>query len=727
MTRRSCFCIFRSHAKISSPMNGPFSATVRLKQLLLISLLFCSILQVESQELADSLLDMEVYYAWDQQQNEWVPEDRFLYRYDNLTNTIEQTAFIWDLEKSTWEGSSQYQCGYDSLGYEVRQNFYFWDDQRGDWSPGGTICNNEGVNCQDLPAMIELERDTSGELTAQKTYLWDQAGQQYELFQDAFIVFDEEGRMDAIRALELDTLTNLWIETYHADYYYDSLGNNSAIERYAWDDESEALVESTRILFSNDTLGNPTEELYEVWDRELGAWNTANKIKRAFDTLGYEVLYALYEWKAELPGWGFIFRQEYAKDSLGKILEYLEYVPDQNTGKEIPNWRALLSYDSTGNLVEEISYYWNPRVAYWSKARRETMAYDTGGNNTGAKTYYWDNNTNDWSLDQGTEIIIQYNPQGEVIEETTREWDSGREVWYNVSKLEYYWINDLLREQSFAVDESDLDSASLGPIAFGRLYQDEKIILSFDSTGAEGRFVIDSLPQGYALRQNAPIDFEEKPVYTFSVIAHLEDGGEMEPDTAQFTIYVRNVNDNAPIVRDTVFYVEEGLVWRKTLGAVPCTDPDGDLNTLRYTVPKGDENRIFGISSLGFLIVEKYDSIDFEKRENYVLTVRVTDGLQYGEASVTVHVLDVDEPVSVAPVPKADFKLFPNPAGDVLRLEGPDSQYEVVITSPNGTLLYRAKFGGSTHVMDISSFSEGIYLISIRSDEQVVTRKIIKQ
>jgi hypothetical protein len=73
------------------------------------------------------------------------------------------------------------------------------------------------------------------------------------------------------------------------------------------------------------------------------------------------------------------------------------------------------------------------------------------------------------------------------------------------------------------------------------------------------------------------------------------------------------------------------------------------------------------------------------------------------------------------------IKIYPNPTNTTLSIVTGDSDlHSIEINSLNGQLMYSGEMEGITHQIDLSSFTEGVYFITIRSKEIVTTRKIIK-
>jgi hypothetical protein len=74
-----------------------------------------------------------------------------------------------------------------------------------------------------------------------------------------------------------------------------------------------------------------------------------------------------------------------------------------------------------------------------------------------------------------------------------------------------------------------------------------------------------------------------------------------------------------------------------------------------------------------------------------------------------------------------EFELYPNPADDHITVHvNRPGIYEIKITGLNGQLRYSNCLEGTTHWINLSSFRQGVYIISIRSDNSVATGKMIK-
>lgn len=78
-------------------------------------------------------------------------------------------------------------------------------------------------------------------------------------------------------------------------------------------------------------------------------------------------------------------------------------------------------------------------------------------------------------------------------------------------------------------------------------------------------------------------------------------------------------------------------------------------------------------------------------------------------------------------LPSESFSIYPNPANNLLTIKTfLEDPYEIAISDLNGNKISVDKVGGSGHQLDLSPFPKGVYFITIRSKDFVITRKFIK-
>ena len=72
--------------------------------------------------------------------------------------------------------------------------------------------------------------------------------------------------------------------------------------------------------------------------------------------------------------------------------------------------------------------------------------------------------------------------------------------------------------------------------------------------------------------------------------------------------------------------------------------------------------------------------------------------------------------------------IYPNPVKNILSLKtGELGAYKLHIASVNGQLIQSEEITDPIHQIDLTPFRAGVYFITIRSQNYVMTTKIIKQ
>ena len=148
------------------------------------------------------------------------------------------------------------------------------------------------------------------------------------------------------------------------------------------------------------------------------------------------------------------------------------------------------------------------------------------------------------------------------------------------------------------------------------------------------------------IRTKAPLDYETKNVYSFTVFANDGNGGR---DVILVTINVTDVDEttsanNAPTFTDgtsTTRTIAENTAAGTNIGtAIAATDADDD--TLTYTLGGTDASSFSIVSTSGQL--QRRAALDYETKSSYAVSVSVSDGNGGSDSiSVTISITDVNE------------------------------------------------------------------------------------
>ncbi|XP_012717208.2 protocadherin Fat 2 [Fundulus heteroclitus] len=172
----------------------------------------------------------------------------------------------------------------------------------------------------------------------------------------------------------------------------------------------------------------------------------------------------------------------------------------------------------------------------------------------------------------------------------------------------------------------------------------DPIVYRIISGNEDRRFQLDS--QTGLLTLMAPLDFEVSREYYLSVEGSR--GKSSLSDITTVVINVTDVNDNAPVFRQSIYSAEilEDLTPGSLVMKVTATDLDGPINNLlRYSIVSGDLQQQFLIHPRSGEISVR-TALDREEIPHYSLTVQAADEGSPPLSSavlITITVLDVND------------------------------------------------------------------------------------
>ncbi|MFO0938920.1 MAG: choice-of-anchor Q domain-containing protein [Gemmataceae bacterium] len=196
--------------------------------------------------------------------------------------------------------------------------------------------------------------------------------------------------------------------------------------------------------------------------------------------------------------------------------------------------------------------------------------------------------------------------------------------------------------------------------------------------GDNAAFII----EGDKLLANASFDFETKNSY--SVTVRATDLGGLSFDKA-FTITVTDVNDAPTGIVLTNASLPENAGANAVIGTLSGTDPDAG-DTLAFSLPSGvGDNAEFNISRNQ---LRANASFDFELKNSYSVTVRVTDaaGLTFDKA-FTITVNNVNETPSIQTNTSTVTVNEASPASNSGTYSDPEGRSTVALTASVGTVV----------------------------------------
>jgi alpha-tubulin suppressor-like RCC1 family protein len=193
-------------------------------------------------------------------------------------------------------------------------------------------------------------------------------------------------------------------------------------------------------------------------------------------------------------------------------------------------------------------------------------------------------------------------------------------------------------DQIFAVEENQPDGTVIGTVSAKDDDVGDTLFFSISAGNENNPFEIDS--QGnISIKDAARIDHEQ--LKTVNLVVTVTDG-EIEAK-ASVVVNVKDIND-PPVINSQTFNIDEDSINTSYVGNVVAFDEDLPLNILTFKILSGNDNNAFVIhESTGVVRVNNTSAIDYEKQDQFVLTVQVNDGQASREAEITINIRNTND------------------------------------------------------------------------------------
>lgn len=318
----------------------------------------------------------------------------------------------------------------------------------------------------------------------------------------------------------------------------------------------------------------------------------------------------------------------------------------------------------------------------------QTLTWSITAGNTGG-AFAINPSTGEITVANSTAVDFETNPSFTLTVQAT---DNGTPA---ASDTETVFINvnnineaPVVNAATFSLPENSPNGTSVGTATFSDQDAGQTGTFAITAGNTGGAFAIDANTGAITVANVAAVDFETNP--TFSLTVGVTDNG-VPVLTGSNTITVNLTNANeAPVVNDQSFNVDENSANGTVVGSIAFSDPDGPTDT--FAITAGNAGGEFAVNpSTGQITVTA--ALNYEAATSYVFTVTVSDAgtpLGTDTAQITITINNLNE----APVVNA---------------AGP---FSVAENSANGTnvgtpITFTEPDAGQTHSYSITAGNTG--------------------
>jgi VCBS repeat-containing protein len=207
-------------------------------------------------------------------------------------------------------------------------------------------------------------------------------------------------------------------------------------------------------------------------------------------------------------------------------------------------------------------------------------------------------------------------------------------------------INEVpvINNQAFSIAENSSNGTNVGTVVASDPDAGQTLTYSILSGNTSGAYAINASTGVLTVANSSALNFETTP--SFALVVKVEDNGTGSLSSqATVTINLVNVNE-APVVANQLFIINENSLNGTVIGTVVATDPDAG-QTLAYSILSGNVTNDFVINATtGVISVANSSALNFEENSSFALLINVQDngaGNLSSQAIATVALTDVNE------------------------------------------------------------------------------------
>ncbi len=179
-------------------------------------------------------------------------------------------------------------------------------------------------------------------------------------------------------------------------------------------------------------------------------------------------------------------------------------------------------------------------------------------------------------------------------------------------------------DQQFTTQENTPAGTIIGVVQAYDLDPGQALSFRIRESDDTGTFSIDPGGGHITVEDPAPLDYETNTELVFTILV-TDDGKPPMETAALITVFLKDVNEFAPVVDDQVFEIQEGAVMGALIGVIMASDRE-QQQPLRFTIMSGNKGNAVALDEVtGALTVNDPAAFDTGANKQLMFTVLVRD------------------------------------------------------------------------------------------------------
>jgi len=564
-----------------------------------------------------------------------------------------------------------------------------------------------------------------------------------------------------------DDLNNYY-ESSKKEYTYDDKDSLLEWHSYSWDNITNSWENGDKEGYVYNDKGYTIEKYFARWEDDGNYWTYWSYSWREVNDDGLITSMRIKTWDYDSLKLTWFSGYDKTYDDNGHLLEHITYTSHNNGDTLIKNEKHEYEYDQNNNQTSYSLSSWDQETSEWILSTKQTWAYNDQGAITSYLAYKWNTETAKWQNDSKEQYLF-YESEHTGLDSLmfTYRWNSENEVWDTIYKNSYFF-NDA--DQALKTIYYSWNTSS-------EVWREQKMEMWEYEDGKVSRHSTHKMFSfGYDPVRDYQYTYDDKDSLIRIVSWKLFSGGMFGVETDTKYSYDDNGNrtnfkeikyDRHGVITSVLWYNYSYDSLNNLLIYTNYLHNEGSISTLKYkeyyyyspnaiVEPSAYEVNLDGSTSSSTKLKIRSnvdwsitnnsnwlslstnsgsgsDSLYIEASKNVSGQLR-SDTLTLSANGISPIKIFVSQDISISTGImnnniESQLMIYPNPTHNIIKVQSSKQLpvKKIHLYDAEGKLLYEKSANiASTNAIDLSGFSDHLFILKVDTESQTISKQIIK-
>ena len=412
-----------------------------------------------------------------------------------------------------------------------------------------------------------------------------------------------------------------------------------------------------------------------------------------------------HNWSVTISQWIKSSKDEYKYDASGKWTTGIYYNWDTTTSQWVRNLKDEFTYNANGKWETDIHSEWNTTTSQWVKNSKNEYSYNGNGYSTQVLIYDWNVSTSEWVKNLKYEFFYYENDY--LKQFLVSEWDATANQW--VASIRYDYTYDTNNKyKQILVSSWNKDTGLWENTMKYEFTYDANNQLTMTLVSMWMDEWLPYMKDEYTYYNNGRLETDIHSILSYTTFPF-----QLVLDSKNEYSYDANGNITQDLVSKWDITTSQWIYYSK------------DINTYDLSFSVSDLIFPSGYSMIAFAYLISIPDVYNKPLDDieYLWNKTITD---WDKNTKTIYYYSELNGSGVNDLKADELTIYPNPVSEGFRLNNSEKNVQVSIYDLSGSLLFIKQISDDEYI-NVSTLSQGLYMVRVTTEKGSATRKFVKK